>query len=140
MYVKAHGDRGCSLLAGAHIHAGQIDLFFCKQSGDIHHQTGSVIRIYGDIRGKQLSTRLLRLPFGLDHPLSVDAVHIQDVHTVGTVDRHAAASGDKADDLVSRDRITAFGETHADVMAAFDHDRTLVFTGLCTLLVLGHTL
>ena len=54
--------------------------------------------------------------------------------------RHAAASGDKADDLVSRDRITAFGETHADVMAAFDHDRTLVFTGLCTLLVLGHTL
>ena len=67
-------------------------------------------------------------------------VHIQDIHTVCTVDRHTTSSRDKANDFITGNRIAAFGETDTDIMASFDHDRAFVLAGFCAVLILGHTL
>ena len=54
MYIKGHTDGGCTLLAGTGIDRCQIDLSLCKQLGNIHQESGTVIGVHCDIRCKQL--------------------------------------------------------------------------------------
>ena len=68
---------------------------------------------------------LLRLPFRIDQSRPLHLRQIDDVDTVGTVDRDTSSAGHITHDLIPRHRGTALGKTHRQIRDTLYHDTTL---------------
>ena len=130
MDIKGHNDRGTALFTGAHVHGSDIDLLFCKYLGNICKKTDPVVCKNLDFCGILLCTGRIfcYLPLSIDQPSSFIFRKVDHIDTVCTVDGNASSSGNKTNDLITRYRITASGETHCQIMKSFDHDPALIFT------------
>ena len=60
-----------------------------------------------------------KAPFHIDSPFRA---HFQGIDTVGSMNRHAVATGDVAGNDVSGNRLAAFSEPDQHIVDTFDHD------------------
>ena len=68
---------------------------------------------------------LLRLPFRIDQSRPLHLRQIDDVDTVGTVNRDTSSTGHITHDLIPRHRRTALGKSHRQIRDALYYDTAL---------------
>ena len=89
---------------------GDVNVFLCKYLCNINQQSCAVVPKDPDIRNEQIVFMLLevlRLPLRIYEPHLLGFLKVHDVDTVGPVDGHSPASGNKAHYLITRHRRTA---------------------------------
>ena len=74
MDIEAHGDRRLALLIHAGVHRFDVDLALCKDLGDIHEHSDSVVCEDRDLCGVGCGTVVLlnALPLCVDQAASLD--------------------------------------------------------------------
>ena len=131
MNIKGHHDGRFALLAGTDIHGSNVDLPLGKYLGNIHKHTDPVICKDLDLCGIPLFavSALWLLPLCIDQTAPLGLRKIDDIDTICPVDGHTAPSGDKTNDLVSRNRAAAPGEPDCHIVDSLHHDAILGFLG-----------
>ena len=81
---------------------------------------------------------LLPLSFNQAHTLHIG--QMQNIDTVGTVDRHTTSAGDKSHNLISRNRAAALTEMHSHIIKSLDHNSALGMLWHILLLILPNSL
>ena len=80
---------------------------------------------------------LLPLSFNQAHTLHIG--QMQNIDTVGTVNRHTTSAGDKSHNLISRNRAAALTEMHSHIIKSLDHNSALGMLWHILLLILPNS-
>ena len=125
--LKTDGQRRDTVFAGHSIDFQYIDISLREVSRHIVEKSRPVVGVNIDLTDKAGLLLILRsvYPGGLNDPSPVFFVEIDHIDAVRPVDRDAAASCHKADDLIAGNRIAAFGESYRYIVYALDDDGTL---------------
>ena len=108
-----------------HVGLGNGKFHFRQCRQNIRHQTGSIVA--DDFDGYQEHTACLFFPGHIDHSVLIG--EIDGIGTVCPMHRHAAASGNKPYDIITRHRVAALGQVHHQSFFPF-HQHSAVGTGL----------
>ena len=129
MNIKGHNNSRLSLLAGTHIHRSNVYLPLRKDLGNIHKHSNPVIGINLNFCGISLliSLALRLLPFCVNQTNPLITGEVNNIDAVCSVNGNSTASGNKSDNLISRNRTSAAGKTHSHIVDSLNDNSALGF-------------